>query len=143
MHMLYVILVNIYVSEAYLKNQDETEGRYYVIILCIGIFYPWLYDSIQLFRGGLVDYLSDPWNYADILYIYGSIVNCVIQFIYGPLHEASRIIMCIIVLLLIMKTFFFLRIFPILTPIVVMLTRVISDLKPFLLFYTILIMMFG
>lgn len=51
--------------------------------------------------------------------------------------------MCIIVLLLIVKTFFFLRIFPTLTPIVVMLTNVIWDLKIFLFFYTILILLFS
>ena len=51
--------------------------------------------------------------------------------------------MCIIVGLLIVKTFFFLRIFPTLTPIVVMLTNVIWDLKIFLLFYTILILLFS
>lgn len=51
--------------------------------------------------------------------------------------------MCIIVCLLIVKTFFFLRIFPTLTPIVVMLANVIWDLKIFLFFYTILILLFS
>lgn len=51
--------------------------------------------------------------------------------------------MAIIVLLLIAKTFFFLRIFPTLTPIVVMLTNVIYDLRIFLFFYTILILLFS
>jgi hypothetical protein len=50
--------------------------------------------------------------------------------------------MMIIVILLIMKTFFFLRIFPTLTPIVVMITNVVYDLRIFLLFYTILIFLF-
>ncbi len=50
--------------------------------------------------------------------------------------------MCIIVLLLITKTFFFLRIFPILTPIVVMLSNVVYDLRIFLFFYLILIALF-
>ena len=47
--------------------------------------------------------------------------------------------MSIIVGLLIMKSFFFLRIFPTLTPIVVMITNVIYDLRIFLLFYGILV----
>lgn len=51
--------------------------------------------------------------------------------------------MCFIVILLIVKTFFFLRIFPILTPLVVMLTQVIGDLKAFMTFYAILIVMFS
>lgn len=93
-----------------------------MLILIIGIFYPWVYDFTQLIRGGLADYLSDPWNYADMAYIYGSIANCILQWIYGPFHVVCRLIMCLIVILLIVKTFFFLRIFPDLTPLVVMLT---------------------
>lgn len=96
----------------------------------------------QMARGGLVDYLSDPQNYADLLYIYGSIANIVVQLYLGPFHIASKILMCFIVLLLISKTFFFLRIFPVLTPIVVMITNVIYDLRIFLLFYLILIALF-
>ena len=51
--------------------------------------------------------------------------------------------MCVIVLALLVKTFFFLRIFPLLTPIVVMLSEVIYDLRVFLLFYVILISFFS
>lgn len=51
--------------------------------------------------------------------------------------------MSIIILLLVVKTFFFLRIFSTLTPLVVMLTSVFGDLRPFMLFYSILIVMLG
>lgn len=51
--------------------------------------------------------------------------------------------MSVIILLLVVKTFFFLRIFGTLTPLVVMLTNVFGDLRPFMLFYTILIIMLG
>lgn len=47
----------------------------YVILIAVGILYPALYDFTQLIRGGLIDYLGDLWNYADMLYIWGSIVN--------------------------------------------------------------------
>ena len=77
-----------------------------------------------------------------MLYIYGSIGNIILQLQIGPFHIVSRIMMCIVVLLLISKTFFFLRIFPMLTPIVVMITNVIYDLRIFLLFYLILIALF-
>ena len=50
--------------------------------------------------------------------------------------------MCIIVILLITKTFFFLRIFPVLTPIVVMINNVVYDLRIFMFFYLILISLF-
>ena len=51
--------------------------------------------------------------------------------------------MSTIVLILITKTFFFLRLFPTLTPIVVMITNVIYDLRIFLFFYFILILLFS
>ena len=51
--------------------------------------------------------------------------------------------MSIIVVFLIIKTFFFLRIFPTLTPIIVMLKNVVYDLRIFLFFYMILITLFS
>ena len=51
--------------------------------------------------------------------------------------------MFLIVNLLVIKTFFFLRIFRNFTPIVIMLKNVIYDLRIFLLFYTILIFIFS
>ena len=105
--------------------------------------YPAIYDFQQLIRNGIADYVSNPVNFADFIYIYGSIANAILQIMYGPYQLPSRILMCVPVILLIAKTFFFLRIFPTLTPIVVMLTNVIFDLKIFLLFYFILILLFS
>ena len=51
--------------------------------------------------------------------------------------------MCFIVVFLIIKTFFFLRIYPTLTPIIVMLKSVVYDLRIFLFFYIILISLFS
>jgi hypothetical protein len=51
--------------------------------------------------------------------------------------------MCLLILNLLVKTFYFLRIFPMLTPIVVMLTEVVYDLRVFILFYLILVIAFG
>ena len=94
-------------------------------------------------RGGLVEYLSDPWNYADILYIMGSFANIGLQNWLGPWHTISRVCMSVIVCLLITKTFFFLRIFQWLSYIVTMIYTVVSDLKVFALFFTILIVLFS
>jgi type IV secretory pathway TrbL component len=51
--------------------------------------------------------------------------------------------MLVIIILLIIKTFFFLRIIESYTPIVIMLVNVIWDLKVFLFFYFILLMMYS
>ena len=97
----------------------------------------------QLILDGPRAYFSDPWNWADFVYIYGSLVNVVIQNIVGPDEVITEVLMCIIVVLLLVKTFFFLRIRTSFTPIVIMLTNVIYDLRIFLMFYMILIFMFS
>ena len=55
----------------------------------------------------------------------------------------AKILMIIVVILALIKTFFFLRIFESLSPIVTMLQNVIYDLRIFLLFYTILLVLFS
>lgn len=140
MHMLYTAILIIYVKNSYLiENENQ---MVYAILIAVGILYPALYDFTQMVRSGLEAYFGDLWNYADMLYIYGSIGNIVLQLYLGPFNIYSRIMMCIIVLLLITKTFFFLRIFPLLTPIVVMINNVVYDLRIFLFFYLILISLF-
>ena len=62
------------------------------------------------------------------------------QFVIGPLHVVSKSVFLVVVVALTYKTFFFLRIIPALTPVVVMLTNVIYDLRIFLTFYLILLL---
>ena len=115
----------------------------YAILLAVGLTYPALYDFQQLYQDGIKEYFSDFWNYIDFIYIYGSIANILCQLYFGPYHISSRVLMMTIVTILISKTFFFLRIFPVLTPIVVMIINVIDDLKVFLAFYFILVLGFA
>lgn len=95
-----------------------------------------------MYKLGLTDYFSDLGNYTDCLYIWGSIINVFLQNVLGPFHIVCRTIMCVIVLQILLKTFFFLRVFPVLTPVIVMLKTVIYDLRIFMLFYTILLALF-
>lgn len=76
-------------------------------------------------------------------YIFMSIVNCYLQITLGPVHTACRLVMCLIILMVLMKTFFYLRIFPALTPIVVMINSVIYDLRIFMFFYGLIITFFS
>ena len=111
LHLFYTFSFALYVIEGYLMDNSESTQRIYAILMVVGIIYPWVYDMLQLFRGGLENYVSDPWNFLDFLYIWGSIANCVLQITEGPRFIVSKLLMCIIVLFLILKTFFFLRIF--------------------------------
>lgn len=138
--MGYTILVIIYVNTAHMQDSDNSE--FLAIFLVIGIIYPAIYEILQLTKDGLSHHLSDPWNYSDMLYVYGSFANILTQIYFGPFHIASRVLMILVVLMLLIKTFFFLRVFPTLTPIVIMLSNVLYDLRIFLLFYFILILGF-
>jgi hypothetical protein len=143
MHFLYVILFTLYVNFVYLHYDPESNHFIYTIILAIGIIYPWIYDLIQLINDGPIVYFNDPWNFVDFIYIYGSIANIVLQFILDPFHIAIKILLTVVIVILVMKTFFFLRIVESFTPIVIMLTNVIYDLRIFGLFYSILCFLFS
>lgn len=92
---------------------------------------------------GVKEYLGDPGNIKDIMYIYGSLANVWMQLILGPFHIACRTLMIIIVLIMISKTFFYLTIYPALTPIVNMIYTVFWDLKYLILFYIIMLFFFS
>lgn len=67
----------------------------------------------------------------------------VLQRYSSPFSFLNKLVMIVLLLQQIMKTFFFLRIFERLSYIVTMLQVVISDLRVFLLFYSILIVIFA
>jgi len=96
-----------------------------------------------MFKGGVVNYLSDIGNYIDLLYIWGSIAMSIIHGILTPYHNISIILMCLVALLAIRRTFNFLRIFTALSPIVTMLSNVIWQLRIFMTFFMIQTLLFS
>jgi len=140
MHFINTFLIVLYIILSYYN--EPKEDNVIILLLAIGITYPTCYEVVQVLKIGVAGYLSDTWNYADMIYVSLSLTNIYFQIKVGPYHIVSRSIMCCIVLQLVNKTFFFLRIFPILTPIVVMITSVIYDLRIFLFFYFIMVAFF-
>jgi len=96
-----------------------------------------------MFKGGVVNYLSDIGNYIDLLYIWGSIAMSIIHGILTPYHNISIILMCLVALLAIRRTFNILRIFTALSPIVTMLSNVIWQLRIFMTFFMIQTLLFS
>jgi len=90
MHLFYTTTIVLYVKFIYIDQlgmeswTEEEEKTYYkqkkifAILLMVGIFYPWIYDLVQLVRSGPMEYASDPWNYVDFIYIYGGIANAIL-----------------------------------------------------------------
>jgi uncharacterized membrane protein YedE/YeeE len=110
--------------------------------LAVSILYPFFYESYQVSLSGW-SYFIDIWNYSDISYNLMSVANLYFQIVLGPYNTVCRLIMCLIILMIIIKSFFFLRIFPSLAPIVVMINSVIYDLRIFMGFYFVLICFFS
>jgi len=92
-----------------------------------------------MIKSGPMDYISS--NKIDVIYYIVGIANGVLQYkmFLGPKSFWCRMMMCFLVVNMLMKIFFYLKVFASLTPIVVMLQNVIYDLRIFMLFYLILI----
>lgn len=110
-HLVYCIVFVIYVNQIYL-DKDFHVRLYLCWAMLICIMYPLCYDTMQMFKCGLLEYLSDPWNYIDLAHIWVGIANAFVQrFNPDILSMSNTFLMVIVALILMVKTFFFLRIF--------------------------------
>ena len=94
-----------------------------------------------MFAIGAKAYFSDLGNWLGIIYILGSIANAVLQNYTDPLSYQAKFLMIIVLLMQIPFTFFYLKIFASFSKIFTMLKDVIRDLKVFLFFFIILIVL--
>lgn len=90
-------------------------------------------------KTGVWDYLTNPANYFDILYIFGSILMSLLHITVDPFQILSKVVMIFVILQSIVRTFKCMRIIELYSPIVTMLQAVFYDLRIFLLFYGILV----
>jgi len=74
----------------------EENNKYFIIILCIGISYPFMYDNFQMLKQG-TSYWDDPWNYSDFLLIWSGLFQIGNLAISGPYELHSRLVMIIMV----------------------------------------------
>lgn len=109
--------------------------------MSLGFIYPIFYESNQLKNVGPMEYFGEGWNYIDVVYILTSVLNTILQFSLGPFHISCKLLMILLIFFIILKTFFFLRIFPQFTPIVTLLTGLITDLRAFQFFFFLQIIM--
>ena len=125
------------------ENVLKCDENPYAIILLGGIFYPFIYECIQCAKQGPLEYITVLKNWGDMAYIGGSIAMSISHLVLDPFQEVSKIIMICVIVLSIIRTFKFMRIFSDFSPIVTMLAQVVVDLQQFMLFYTILIALFS
>lgn len=141
-HCFFVLILNIYVYQAYMKPRDLEALTPLIVCLIISIVYPAVYETVQMVMDGF-EYFTEAWNQIQLLNIAVQIANIALAIELGPQHHATVFVVIALVFMVILNTFMYLRIVPALTPIVVMLSHVIYDLKAFLLFFIIKLIMFG
>ena len=118
---------------------DVRPHTMYLWVICVLLLYPLGYDGNQLYKQGRL-YWNDPWNYVDILNIGLGYANVGLQ-LWSPWAFGSKLCYIFVLLICLIKLFFFLRIFMALSQIVTMMKAVVLDLQVFLLFFFTLICM--
>ena len=101
-----------------------------------------VYDMYQAVRSGS-EYFTEGWNLVDMSHIFLGFVNIGSQLFLGTWHIISKIVLILVVLLTMMKSFYFMRIWEIYSPIVMRLLNVVKGMFAFMVFYTVLIFLFS
>lgn len=87
--------------------------------------------------------MTDPWNYIDMAHFTLGFTNIYLQYFHDAWGLGPKIVMIVVCLICLIKTFFFMRIVMSFSYIVTMLINVCVDLKVFLIFFGVLIVMFS
>lgn len=110
-HLIYVILFTVYIHEVYLYRHFYNRTLL-SNFMGISLIYPAYYDILQLSKIGPKDYFAEFWNWIDQAHIWIGISNALLQRFNGNiLAPLNLTFMILVALLVIVKTFFFLRIF--------------------------------
>jgi len=127
-HLVQISILVFYINYVYINGSLELDsdgkpvnGNPFAIILLTGIIYPFCYSTIQCFKTGPADYLSDYGNWFDIFYIIGSILMSIFHLISSPFFFVSKAIMIFVITQSIFRTFKTMRIIALYSPIVTML----------------------
>ena len=142
MHCFLITTITTYIYNTYLiGTYGEATDEIYTYLMIVGIIYPFIYDSIQLYKSGW-DYFKDSWNYTDLAFTWSGVINIFFKFLIKEQDDLRQVIsMSVVILLALVKLMYFLRIFDSLSYLVTLIKQVIIDLKSFMLFYVIICFM--
>ena len=143
LHLCYNVVFFIYVNEVYIGRNFNAQYNLCWAMLIL-LIYPMVYDMLQLCKQGPVEYFGEFWNYLDQFHIWFGLANIIVQrTTENIVTKVPQVLMILVALMLMIKSFFFLRIFKELSFLVTMLKQVFLDLRVFMLFYGLLIFMFA
>ena len=111
LHLLYFILILVYTHDVYLyRRYDMRVLLIYLMFACL--IYPLGYTATKLKAKGLKEYCSQQKNMIDLSYVIIGIVNLVIQRRQPDILKLySQLMMIFVVITILFKSLFFLRIF--------------------------------
>ena len=110
----------------------------HVYLIIVLLFYSAFYEVMQLCRSGFLYFVSAS-NFIDLSYVLVGYYNMYCQIWIGSSVFFCKLIFIIVIILSLMKTFYFMKIFMDFSYVVTMIYQVVFDLKSFLLFYFILV----
>jgi hypothetical protein len=148
----YTVVLALYINDIYLREEefDPTTGIRLnpppnkPLLLALGILLVRAVqiDMTQCWAAGL-HYFDDPWNLNDLLNIGLGYWNIYNQLYSGTLELVTKLVLIGVLFSCLIKVFFFMRIVEKFSYIVTMILSVFVDLKTFIVFYFILILMFS
>jgi hypothetical protein len=130
------------------KKQGAKEVNDQALILLIGLLYPAIFTFINVSRIGLINIVSDPFGEGKkvilyLVYIGVKIFMVVMQRNLDPQGFLPKIVMLIVLSIVTLLTFGYLRIISSYSPLVQMLASVIADLRFFLIMFAITTVIFS
>lgn len=164
-HIAYVISFLVYLNMMLPEDNNTThekvQSRVFPTILIVIMFlcntWACAFDIYQFRKVGWLEYFTDPWNYLDMSYIIVGYSNLVIQLYYPQLlyidsgdhdeekehhhFQTSKILSILFVIIMLIKSLFFIRMIDSFIKLVIMVIGVISDLSQFVAFYIFIMLM--
>ena len=151
-HCIYMVIFSIFINEMYVYRT----GSLQTLVLAgsaVCLVFPMLYDMTQLKKQGIREYSSDIWNYFDQMHIWGGFINIYLHSnqcewtnfgddenprnlcLYVRDEDAEttfahikKTLSIVLTFLILLKTFFFLRLFRSMAHLVSMMKQVFNDL---------------
>lgn len=152
-HMCQIIMVMIYINFVYINDRFDIyvnepsnmahPQSIFAWCLLICLLYPTGYEAVRMHKEGLKTYFTNMGNYAQLLYVMASMLMTICHVYTLPQRFMSKLIMIFVIALSITRTFKQMRIMEVFAHIVEMLFQVSYDLKVFIFFYLIIIVLFS
>ena len=96
--LAYLVVLFIYVNINYIEFDPKHELGFDTFIILVFVAYPMILETLQMFKIGLITYITDTDNWLDITFVYGSVAMAITHYFQGPQHFASKVLIVLVLL---------------------------------------------